>query len=214
MKEIAIEFGGEKLLLCNTRAIFWPAQQTLILSDLHLGKSAHFRKNGIAIPKSVSENDISRLKILVEHFKARQLIIVGDLIHAGFNSDFESFKTWLLTHIDLKVTLVEGNHDKLSAEKLMQLGIHTVVKSEYIHPFVFCHEPVDQSPSSYLISGHLHPGVSLETPTNKRLKFPCFIVTPNLLILPAFSEFTGLDTENHPENAHYYIFTKDEILKL
>ena len=50
-----IEILGEKLILTNQRVVFWPKESALILSDLHIGKTAHFRKNGIAIPKNIFE---------------------------------------------------------------------------------------------------------------------------------------------------------------
>lgn len=60
--EQSIDFGNSKFILTNQRAVFWPAQMALLLSDLHLGKAAHFRKNGIALPTQVTMQDIQRLK--------------------------------------------------------------------------------------------------------------------------------------------------------
>ena len=50
ISEISINFAGEQLTLNQYRSIFWDKEKSLILSDLHLGKTAHFRKNGIALP--------------------------------------------------------------------------------------------------------------------------------------------------------------------
>ena len=43
------------------RAIFWEEQKALILSDLHFGKTGHFRKAGIAVPQQVYKEDLQRL---------------------------------------------------------------------------------------------------------------------------------------------------------
>ena len=75
---------NEDFTLTNQRAIFWEAQKSLILSDLHIGKSAHFQKSGIAIPSSVLTKDLVRLEELIFHFEVKQLIVVGDLFHAEF----------------------------------------------------------------------------------------------------------------------------------
>ena len=32
-------------------ALYWEEKKTLMLADVHLGKVAHFRKNGIAVPR-------------------------------------------------------------------------------------------------------------------------------------------------------------------
>ncbi|MGC4034209.1 MAG: hypothetical protein QM754_21225 [Tepidisphaeraceae bacterium] len=39
-----MEFGGENFLPLPDRALFWPRLKTLIVSDLHVGKAAVFRR--------------------------------------------------------------------------------------------------------------------------------------------------------------------------
>jgi len=55
-------------LLSADRCIFWEDKKTLILSDLHLGKTGHFRKSGIAIPQAVFKEDMQRLVTLLQIF--------------------------------------------------------------------------------------------------------------------------------------------------
>lgn len=57
-----IEIRGEELILDKERAIYLPNEKLLAISDLHLGKAAHFRKAGLAIPNTVSQSDIIRLE--------------------------------------------------------------------------------------------------------------------------------------------------------
>ena len=65
-------------LLSADRCIFWEEQQALILSDLHLGKTGHFRKSGIAIPQAVFTEDMQRLITLLQLFKPAQVIIIDN----------------------------------------------------------------------------------------------------------------------------------------
>ena len=207
-KEITI--GENSFILTNKRALFWKEESALVLSDLHLGKTAHFRKNGIPLPDNLIQEDLKRLSQLVIHFKATKLLIVGDLIHAGKNSEFELFKEFKSEFENLEILLIKGNHDRISENHLKELGIteiHTVYKKNNL---LFSHENIDSS-EEFVISGHLHPGISINTPTKRNMRFPCYILTDNTLILPAFSSFTGLDTKNHPKNSKYYYFTKEGI---
>lgn len=41
---LSIRFANQDFLLLQEKAIWWSATKTLILSDLHFGKAAHFRK--------------------------------------------------------------------------------------------------------------------------------------------------------------------------
>ena len=53
---------GETLTLDKERAIYWPAQELLIISDLHIGKPAHFRKHGIQVPSTIGDQDLTLQK--------------------------------------------------------------------------------------------------------------------------------------------------------
>ncbi len=65
-------FAGNDLLLNNQRSIYWQAQNALILSDLHSGKSAHFRKHGMAIPSYLHYSDLERLQFLIQHYQPKK----------------------------------------------------------------------------------------------------------------------------------------------
>ena len=54
---------GQQLWLSADRCIFWEEEKALIVSDLHFGKTGHFRKSGIAIPPSVYKEDLQRLVV-------------------------------------------------------------------------------------------------------------------------------------------------------
>lgn len=200
-----IQFAGEDLILMNQRAISWPAQSTLILSDFHLGKAAHFRKHGIAIPTSVSDNDLFRLEKLIEHTQAKKVLFVGDLVHAKSNTEVERFKALTITYATTEFILIQGNHDKLAVEKLKQIGISGCEKMLQLEQLIFSHQPLPNQEAA-VICGHIHPGIRIFLPDKKVLKLPCFVVAEKQLILPAFSLFTGLDTRQGEGDVRCYAF--------
>ena len=71
--------------LSPQRCVFWQEQSALIVSDLHFGKTGHFRKNGIAVPTDIYKEDLQRLIDQLQFFKAKQIIAVGDLFHISAN---------------------------------------------------------------------------------------------------------------------------------
>lgn len=209
-----ITCNGVVLEITNQRVINWKTQKSLILSDLHIGKAAHFQKSGIPIPKSILTADLARLKQLIIHFKAENLIIVGDLFHAEYNSDLDEFKTWLQQFPNLKLELIKGNHDRLSKKIYDQFHIEVHQKELVIEGLKFVHDDVIPTNYIFTISGHTHPGVFIKGLGKQRIKLPCFQVTKNQLILPAFSLFTGLNTKNAPKNCKNYGFTDDGVFEV
>ena len=55
---------NQTLVFTNQRALFWQEQKAVIISDLHIGKTAYFRKNGIPIPSDILEKDLTRLSMV------------------------------------------------------------------------------------------------------------------------------------------------------
>ena len=102
-----ITINNEELVLTNQRALYWQRLDALILSDIHIGKTAHFRKHGIPMPDDVLQNDLERLKKLIHKFSVKTLLIVGDLFHAERNSDMVTFKDWLTQFPNLKLILIK-----------------------------------------------------------------------------------------------------------
>lgn len=209
-----IRCRNEVLEITNQRVLYWKSQKSLILSDLHIGKSAHFQKSGIPIPKNVLTTDLERLKQLILHFKAENLIIVGDLFHAEYNTDLDEFKAWLQQFKTLKIQLIKGNHDRLSNAIYKQFNIDVFTTELNINTLKFVHDAIEQQTDFFTISGHIHPGVFIKGKGRQRIKLPCFQVTQNQLILPAFSLFTGLNTRQSLQKCKNFAFTEDGIFEV
>lgn len=109
-----ISIKEEEIILDKERAIYLPNEQLLAISDLHLGKAAHFRKAGLAIPNSVSQSDFNRLTGLIEKYLPKQLLINGDMFHSDYNTEIDEFARWKENFNEVNFILVKGNHDKQS----------------------------------------------------------------------------------------------------
>lgn len=168
----------------------------MILSDLHFGKTGHFRRSGIAVPPSVYREDLQRLFQQIQYFKPRELIFVGDLFHSRANLEHELFRKWRFDLGSLPMHLVMGNHDLHSRND--HEGLDLIIHEEQYTrgELSFVHDlapsPFSLPPSNYYISGHIHPGVLLQGRGKQSFRFPCFYFTPSFAVLPAFSRFTGM----------------------
>lgn len=203
---------NQNLIFTNQRALFWTEKKALIISDLHVGKTAYFRKNGIPVPSDILTDDLEILETLIDQFNAEELLIVGDFLHAGKNADFEIFEEWRNKNTDLKITLIKGNHDIHKADFLHDLDISIIEDYLEVDPFTFIHEP-ESNETKFSISGHLHPGVTVKLEKRKSVRLPCFRISKNQIILPAFSKFTGLDTQSC-QDFECIAFTEDLIFEL
>ncbi|MGZ5192096.1 MAG: ligase-associated DNA damage response endonuclease PdeM, partial [Flavisolibacter sp.] len=183
---------NQHLWLSGQRSIFWEEQKALIVSDLHFGKTGHFRKSGIAVPQSIYKEDLQRLVTLINNFNPSQLIVVGDFFHSHENTELDWFKKWRSDFPSLKIILVKGNHDILKQRWYIEAGIDVIEKELRIGPFLFTHDKCEEHDDIYTFCGHIHPGIYLHGLGKQSLRFPCFYFAKNHCVLPAFSRFTGL----------------------
>ncbi len=180
--------AGEDLFLIGEKALYWPNQELLVVSDLHLGKAGHFRKHGIPISSEIHLNDLDRLTFLLESFPTNKLVFLGDLFHSDFNSEWKDFTSWVSQYPDVQVILVKGNHDILPEKHYLSDNLE-VMDELKLKPFSFTHEKMDSE--FYNISGHIHPCVRLTGRGKQGIRIPCFYFSKKHALLPAFGNFTG-----------------------
>lgn len=205
---------GEEFWLSAQRTIFWEAQKALIVSDLHLGKTGHFRKEGIAVPQTVLKEDMQRLMQQIQLYQPSQLIVVGDLFHSHANLEVNFFKRWRHDLPHLSVTLVRGNHDILKKNLYEELDIKVVEEKYCIDKFCFSHEHCEDTTTDYLFCGHIHPGIVVNGLGKQSLRFPCFYFGQSHAILPAFGKFTGLATIKPYEEDVIYAIVENSLIRL
>ena len=131
---------NKKLWLTAERCIYWEDEQTLILSDLHFGKTGHFRKSGIPVPQSVYRKDLQRLFEQLQHFQPKQLVIVGDMFHSRDNKELDLFKKWRSDFPDLHIHLIKGNNDILNDSWYKDAAVTVTEPSLFLNDFVFHHD--------------------------------------------------------------------------
>lgn len=210
-----ITVRDEELILVQERALFLPQMKLLAISDLHLGKSAHFRKAGVQVPSTLAQNDLQRLSLIIDRHEPQTLLINGDMFHHELNTDVDDFYRWKESYSSLKFILVKGNHDRLSNKNYDDLGIEVQEPSYCTGKFCFIHDSTHcKEETLYPIGGHVHPGVTVVGKAKQRLNFPCFYFGIEYAILPAFSAFTGLCTIKPKKGDKIYAVTPTKVVKV
>lgn len=204
----------QHLWLTAQRSVFWEEQKALIVSDLHFGKTGHFRKSGIAVPQTVYKEDLQRLISLLNYFKPEQLIVVGDFFHSHANTELDWFKKWRNDFACLKIILVKGNHDILTDNWYKEANIEVVESELLIFPFLFTHDKCIDKKDVYTFCGHLHPGVYLQGLGKQSLRLPCFYFAKNYCILPAFSRFTGTALIAPEQNENVFAIAENKLIQM
>ncbi len=209
-----VHVAGSELTLHPEKAIYWDEEKLLIVTDIHMGKSGHFRKFGIAAPSAINKKNLNRLSALILQFEPKELLILGDLFHSEINKDWLEFENWRKSFPDLEFTLVTGNHDILH-HSFYDAGQIQTAHSLKRGAFTFKHHHVKGPESdTVVVSGHIHPAVKVKARGRQSIKVPCFLIKNNHVLLPAFGEFTGTHIIKPDETDRIYGVVEKSIITI
>ncbi|MFH5804725.1 ligase-associated DNA damage response endonuclease PdeM [Alienimonas sp. DA493] len=223
--DLTLTLAGEELVLMPERAIFRPSRAggaggTLYVADTHWGKAATFRAAGVAVPPGGTAADLARLSSALERTGAERLVVLGDLLHARLGRNEAAtnaaLAAWRERHANLRIELVQGNHDRAAGAPDPAWRIATLPDPTPDPPFVLKHVPAPD-PAGPVLAGHEHPAVRLAGPGGERLKLPCFRLAGEdgagaTLTLPAFSAFADGGGVRAVAGEKFWAIAEDEVL--
>ncbi|MES2921382.1 MAG: ligase-associated DNA damage response endonuclease PdeM [Verrucomicrobiota bacterium] len=195
-------------------AVFLTTTRTLVVADIHLGKSAAFRAKGLPIPEGDNARDFQRLLELVRKWRPERVVIAGDLFHApsGIDEDLERTLAGFLAEIAIPLTLVVGNHD-LKIRRL-PAGFESAPHLDLGENLRIVHDPAHASGDTIHICGHWHPVVRIPDGKRTSLRLPCFLYRNHTLVLPAFGSFTGGAILSPEADDRVFVTLREQVVEL
>jgi len=206
---------GNELILHPEKAAYWPEEKALLLSDLHLGKGAHFRRAGIPVPRAVSDANFRRLLTLLKVFAPDRVLFLGDLFHSDYNHIWQTFCDFTYQHQDINFELVPGNHDILPEAAYAEARMLRQPEILVVGNLALSHHPLKkeaQPAGTYNICGHIHPCVRLLDATGSGFRLPAFYFGEHGGILPAFGEFTGCAEVKARMGDQVYVLVEGRVM--
>jgi DNA ligase-associated metallophosphoesterase len=203
---------NELFILLPQRAMIRANDNTLIIADVHFGKATHFRRAGIPVSDEVFLNDLNRIDWLIEEYKVKNVLTLGDFFHSIINSEWQRFEKWLNESKIENWSVIPGNHDKNTLGKNTSPKLKFLKEEVIYNGIKYVHE--HKEGDIPIISGHIHPGVSLKGNGKQKLIIPCFHFSKNHLLLPAFGSFTGLSTINLIKGDRVFGIIDDSIIEI
>ena len=213
---LGVQAGGEELVLLPDRAVWWPAERTLLVADAHVGKAVTFRSLGVPVPRGTTSATLAALDALLARWPARRIVFLGDFLHAAeahAPATLGALALWRSRQAGLALTLVRGNHDDRAGDPPPRLGFEVVAEPLRVGGLALCHHPRPHG-VAYALAGHLHPCVSLGGRAHDRLRLPCFHFGAAVGVLPAFGSFTGMHPIRRAPGDRVYVVADGEVAEL
>jgi len=181
------------------KALWFPVEKVLVISDLHVGYEESLNYSGVFLPRFQINQIMGDLKRIFEKTgKVKEIVINGDLKHEFGKISEQEWKETLevldfLKGNSEKVVLVRGNHDKILEPIARRNKIEIVdfyVKGNicFAHGERLIPEFFDRK-IERIVLGHRHPAVSISDKYKKE-RYKCFLVgrykKKEVIILPSF----------------------------
>lgn len=189
------DFAFQPLSMCGkafqadmSGALYWPAEDSLIIADLHLEKGSHYAAKGVMLPPYDTRETLQRLAEVIDRYEAETIIALGDSLHDSAGAERiaeEDLETLRIIQADREWIWITGNHDPIVPGRLGGHVLHELT----VAGIRLTHEPT-QGRATHEIAGHLHPAARLVM-HGYSLRRPCFVGNGRRLVLPAFGTFTG-----------------------
>lgn len=186
------------------RALWLESDRVLVVADLHLGYAWAHRHAGQLMPLSMREDTTDRLVELQRDYGPKETVLLGDIVHRTVPVPaLEAALQDLVKRVSAtsKLTFVRGNHDQqlehLTARCFKDLKLETEARFGH-NLLIHGDQVVTTTKVERIIMGHEHPAVWLDDGVATGMKCPCFLVSPRVVILPAFSRWAaGMEVGRH-----------------
>jgi DNA ligase-associated metallophosphoesterase len=169
-------------------AIWWPAERTLVVSDLHLEKGSSFARRGQMLPPYDTAATLRRLGSAMARVAPARVIALGDSFHdrdGGNRLNAADRAALQQLTAATEWIWIAGNHDPEPPRDLGGWSTHELA----IGPLTFRHEPRPGARPGE-IAGHLHPAARV-IGRGRSLRRRCFATDGSRLVMPAFGTLAG-----------------------
>lgn len=183
-----VSVSGLSFVADVSGALYWPAEDVLIVADLHLEKGSAYAARGVLLPPYDTAATLERLAATLDAYPAATVLCLGDSFHDGAAHERISAhdrETLAMLQEDREWVWLNGNHDPVISPCLGG----TVVGEVTLSGITFRHTPTP-GPVTHEIAGHLHPAARLSFHGHV-IRRPCFVGNGKRLVMPAFGTYAG-----------------------
>ncbi len=181
------EVAGVALAADRSGALWWEAERTIIVADLHLEKGSAFAARGSLLPPYDTSVTLAALAALFVRYAPRAVVALGDSFHdvrAGERMAPAARETLAGLMRGRDWVWISGNHDPA-----LPVGLGEGRAELAMGALVFRHEPRPGDACGE-VAGHLHPAARVVSRSGS-VRRKCFVSDGQRCILPAFGAYAG-----------------------
>ncbi len=183
-----VEVAGHALKPLAAGALYWEAEDTLLVADLHLEKGAAFAALGMLLPPYDTRSTLSRLGKIIAHVDPARVVALGDSFHRSECADnLVAEDLAMLTKLQRAAT---GIGSAAITIRICPTALAAPSAPRSPCPGVTLRHEPSEAPSGPEIVGHLHP-IARIARRGTVIRRRCFATDGKRLVMPAFGAYAG-----------------------
>jgi DNA ligase-associated metallophosphoesterase len=188
-----LDSGSCRVLLCGkafiadrSGALYWPAEKTLIVSDLHLERGSYLSEDGVVLPPFDTASAFEKLEEALDRYDPLRVIALGESFCAGEGARLTAHDAdWLFDLMEDREWFWVSGPDRSAIPE----GVGgTVAPHLSLGGIKFRSEPV-RAPVSHEIAGRMHP-VAQVSEFGHTVRGRCFVSNGMRLVLPSIGVYS------------------------
>lgn len=192
-----INFARNRIILDASGTLFWPTYDLLVFSDLHFEKGSFLSQFANPIPRLDTQKTLNNMQNILALYQPSCVICLGDSFHDG-----NAISRMDLRNIEVLNSMVNsvlnwqwvlGNHDPEIPKEIAGLSSVNLT----VNNLLLVHEPEEKIKKAQdyesieaQIVGHFHPKMRTKK-VGHMMSGKCFVVGNEVLLMPAFGQYTG-----------------------
>jgi uncharacterized protein len=188
------DIGASRVLLCGrsliadpTGAIFWPAENALIVSDLRLSTCSYLEGHDVLLPPYDTASSFEKLEDALDRYEPDRVIALGNSFEGmGANGLSPHQRDWLLDMMEGRDWVWVAGEDGSDVPD----GIGGEVVSQYLLSGLNFRADAVRAPVANEIAGGLHP-VAQVSQYGHIMRGRCFVTNGMRLIMPSVGNYSA-----------------------
>lgn len=181
-----ILLSGKSFIADQTGALYWPAEKTLIVSDLYLEKGSYLTDEGVVLPPYDTASVFEKLEEALDRYDPHRVIALGDSFCDEDEARLSAHDAdWLYDLMEDRDWYWVCEPDRADVPECFG---GTVLPHLTLGGIKFRYEPV-RAPVSHEIAGRMHP-VAQISEYGHVMRGRCFVSNGMRLILPSMGKYS------------------------
>jgi uncharacterized protein len=179
--------SGKSFIADPTGALFWPAENTLIVADLQLSKCSYLEGEDVVLPPFDTASAFEKLEDALDRYNPARVIALGNSF-AGFGSDglSQHQSDWLQDMMEGREWYWVMSHDFSAPPE----GLGGITVPQLMLGGIKFRPEALRAPVANEIAGGLHP-VAQVSQYGHLIRGRCFVSNGMRLVLPSLGNYSA-----------------------